>query len=201
MLTRSRATNRNLLIMRHIAHLLQSRIGGGKSLNSNCPVPKSATAITCGRTVLWMFFLFCALFTTVSCSDDDAADDALSAIDTPPAAEAAPVYDLLQGTWEVYAESTPELPTKHGTWDSTFCTFRGDSLTIFRYETDFDFDGNRLPDAVTVTSRHLVTRSSADRISIDGTLADVAFGEGTARVTWQDWGIWLRNRKTTAAGE
>ena len=99
-LTRSRATNRNLLIMRHIAHLLQSRIGGGKSLNSNCPVSKSATAITCGRTVLWMFFLFCALFTTVSRSDGDAADDALSAIDTPPAAEAAPVYDLLQGTWE-----------------------------------------------------------------------------------------------------
>ena len=45
-------------------------------------------------------FLLCALFTTIPCSDGDAADDALSAIDTPPAAEAAPVYDLLQGTWE-----------------------------------------------------------------------------------------------------
>ena len=45
-------------------------------------------------------FLLCALFTTIPCSDGDAADDALSAIDTPPAAETAPVYDLLQGTWE-----------------------------------------------------------------------------------------------------
>ena len=198
MLEGSRATNQNLLIMRHITYILQNRIGGGKSLNSDFSTPKTATAITCGRTVLWMFFLLCAMFTTVSCSDGDAADDALSAIDTPPAAEAAPVYELLQGTWEVYAESTPELPIKHRTWDSTFCTFRGDSLTIYRYVTVFDFDGNRLPDAVTVTSRHLVNHTTADRISIDGAQADVAFGEGTARVTWQDWGIWLRNRKTTA---
>ena len=80
--------------------MLQSRIGGGKPLNSDFSAPKTATAITCGRTVLWMFFLFCALFTIVPCSDGDATDDALSAIDTPPAAEAAPVYDLLQGTWE-----------------------------------------------------------------------------------------------------
>ena len=185
MLEGSSATNRNLLIMRHITYILQNRIGGGKSLNSDFSTPKTATAITCGRTVLWMFFLLCAMFTTVSCSDGDAA-------------EAAPVYELLQGTWEVYAESTPELPIKHRTWDSTFCTFRGDSLTIYRYVTVFDFDGNRLPDAVTVTSRHLVNHTTADRISIDGAQADVAFGEGTARVTWQDWGIWLRNRKTTA---
>lgn len=55
MLARSRAANRNPLIMRYIAYLLKNRIGGGKSLNSNCPVPKTATAIACGRTVLWMF--------------------------------------------------------------------------------------------------------------------------------------------------
>ena len=42
-------------------------------------------------------FLLCATFTTISCSDADAA---LYAIDTLPAAEAASVYDLLQGTWE-----------------------------------------------------------------------------------------------------
>lgn len=100
MLTRSRAANQNLLIMRHIAHLLKNRIGGGKPLNSDYSAPKTATAITCGRTVLWMFFLLCAMFATVSCSDGDAADDALSATDTPPAAGAAPVYELLQGTWE-----------------------------------------------------------------------------------------------------
>lgn len=57
-LTRSRVTNRNLLIMRYIAHLLQSRIGGGKPLNSDFSAPKTATAITCGRTVLWMFSCF-----------------------------------------------------------------------------------------------------------------------------------------------
>ena len=45
-------------------------------------------------------FLLCATFTTISCSDADSADAALYAIDTLPAAEAASVYDLLQGTWE-----------------------------------------------------------------------------------------------------
>ena len=168
--------------MRDITKILQKSIGGGKTIISTLSAPKTAISIACGRTLLWMFFLFCATLTTVSCSDDDSEPSA---------------YDRLQGTWEVYEVSTPGLPVNHGVWDGTCCTFAADSLVVYRTESGFDYGGNPLPDIVTTLHTARVESGTADRIVVDGTPADVVFGNGTAKVACQEWSLSIRNRKAT----